>query len=130
MKKLCRHNQFFGVEAAKQHIARREGGIIWHTQGSGKSLTMVWLAKWIRENVPNSRVLIVTDRTELDEQIESVFMGVNEDIIAPPAATILSQRSIILTRGSFARWCINLVVAAKLKTMRLPTPLSPNYSSP
>ncbi|WP_024169433.1 type I restriction endonuclease subunit R [Escherichia coli] len=80
VKKLCRHNQFFGVEAAKQHIARREGGIIWHTQGSGKSLTMVWLAKWIRENVPNSRVLIVTDRTELDEQIESVFMGVNEDI--------------------------------------------------
>lgn len=67
VKKLCRHNQFFGVEAAKQHIARREGGIIWHTQGSGKSLTMVWLAKWIRENVPNSRVLIVTDRTELDE---------------------------------------------------------------
>lgn len=80
VKKLCRHNQFFGVEAAKQHIARREGGIIWHTQGSGKSLTMVWLAKWIRENVPNSRVLIVTDRTELDEQIESVFMGVDEEI--------------------------------------------------
>lgn len=80
VKKLCRHNQFFGVEAAKQHITRREGGIIWHTQGSGKSLTMVWLAKWIRENVPNSRVLIVTDRTELDEQIESVFMGVDEEI--------------------------------------------------
>ncbi|MGP0945481.1 type I restriction endonuclease subunit R [Serratia sp. CY74737] len=80
VKKLCRHNQFFGVEAAKQHIARREGGIIWHTQGSGKSLTMVWLAKWIRENVSNSRVLIVTDRTELDEQIESVFMGVDEEI--------------------------------------------------
>ena len=80
VKKLCRHNQFFGVEAAKQHIVRREGGIIWHTQGSGKSLTMVWLAKWIRENVPNSRVLIVTDRTELDEQIESVFMGVDEEI--------------------------------------------------
>ncbi|WP_226099907.1 type I restriction endonuclease subunit R [Dickeya oryzae] len=80
VKKLCRHNQFFGVEAAKQHIARREGGIIWHTQGSGKSLTMVWLAKWIRENVPSARVLIVTDRTELDEQIENVFMGVDEDI--------------------------------------------------
>lgn len=80
VKKLCRHNQFFGVEVAKQHIARREGGIIWHTQGSGKSLTMVWLTKWIRENVPNSRVLIVTDRTELDEQIESVFMGVDEEI--------------------------------------------------
>ena len=50
-KKLCRHNQYFGVRAAQDHVRRREGGIIWHTQGSGKSLTMVWLAKWIRENV-------------------------------------------------------------------------------
>ncbi|CBJ79170.1 Type I site-specific deoxyribonuclease HsdR [Xenorhabdus bovienii str. Jollieti] len=80
VKKACRHNQFFGVEAAKKRILQREGGIIWHTQGSGKSLTMVWLAKWIRENVPNSRVLIVTDRTELDAQIEKVFTGVEENI--------------------------------------------------
>lgn len=80
VKKTCRHNQFFGIEAAKVRIAQREGGIIWHTQGSGKSLTMVWLAKWIRENVTNSRVLIVTDRTELDEQIEKVFSGVEEKI--------------------------------------------------
>lgn len=80
IKKTCRHNQFFGIEAAKQRIATREGGIIWHTQGSGKSLTMVWLAKWIRENVPDSRVLIITDRTELDEQIEKVFGGVEEAI--------------------------------------------------
>ncbi|OUS31938.1 restriction endonuclease subunit R [Gammaproteobacteria bacterium 45_16_T64] len=79
-KKTCRHNQYFGVQAAKQHMADRKGGIIWHTQGSGKSLTMVWLAKWIRENVPDARVLIITDRTELDEQIEKVFKGVNEDI--------------------------------------------------
>ena len=61
-------------------MKRREGGIIWHTQGSGKSLTMVWLTKWIRENVKDARVLIITDRTELDEQIEKVFKGVNEDI--------------------------------------------------
>ena len=80
IKKTCRHNQFFGIEAAKRHVAKREGGIIWHTQGSGKSLTMVWLAKWMRENVKDSRVLIVTDRTELDEQIEKVFTGVEEDI--------------------------------------------------
>ena len=79
-KKTCRHNQFFGTEAAKRHIARREGGIIWHTQGSGKSLTMVWLAKWIRENVKDARILIVTDRSELDEQIQKVFTGVEEDI--------------------------------------------------
>ena len=79
-KKLCRHNQYFGVKAAQERVRRREGGIIWHTQGSGKSLTMVWLAHWIRENVPGARVLILTDRTELDEQIEKVFKGVNEEI--------------------------------------------------
>ncbi len=80
IKKTCRHNQFFGVRAAQQHVKCREGGIIWHTQGSGKSLTMVWLAKWIREHVENARVLIITDRTELDEQIEKVFSGVDEQI--------------------------------------------------
>ena len=52
-KKICRHNQFFGVKAAQARIKSREGGIIWHTQGSGKSLTMVWLAKSILEAIPN-----------------------------------------------------------------------------
>lgn len=80
VKKICRHNQYFGVKTAQKRVLRREGGIIWHTQGSGKSLTMVWLAKWIREHVPDSRVLIITDRTELDEQIEKVFKGVSEYI--------------------------------------------------
>ncbi|WP_276372701.1 HsdR family type I site-specific deoxyribonuclease [Chryseolinea sp. H1M3-3] len=80
IKKLCRPNQFFGVKESQKFIQRKEGGIIWHTQGSGKSLTMVWLAKWIRENVQDSRLLILTDRTELDEQIEGVFLGVEEKI--------------------------------------------------
>lgn len=80
VKKGPRHNQYFGVKAARGRIAKREGGIIWHTQGSGKSLTMVWLAKWIRENQPDARVLLITDRTELDDQIEKVFNGVNEHI--------------------------------------------------
>ena len=80
VKKLCRHNQYFGVKAAQDHVRRREGGIIWHTQGSGKSLTMVWLAKWLRENVKDARVVVITDRTELDQQIETVFKGVDEDI--------------------------------------------------
>ena len=79
-KKICRPNQYFGVKASQERTLKREGGILWHTQGSGKSLTMVWLAKWIRENVENSRVLIVTDRKELDEQIKMVFESVNEDI--------------------------------------------------
>ena len=80
VKKICRHNQYFGVKAAQARVKRREGGIIWHTQGSGKSLTMVWLAKWIREHITDARVLLITDRTELDEQIEKVFKGVSEDI--------------------------------------------------
>ena len=80
IKKICRHNQYFGVKAAQSRVKRRDGGIIWHTQGSGKSLTMVWLARWIREKVSGSRVLVITDRTELDDQIEQVFLGVDENI--------------------------------------------------
>jgi type I restriction enzyme R subunit len=79
-KKVCRHNQYFAVRASQDYVRRHEGGIIWNTQGSGKSLIMVWLAKWIREHVHDPRVLIITDRDELDKQIESVFSGVKEDI--------------------------------------------------
>lgn len=76
IKKTCRHNQYFGVVAARERLTKqREGGIIWHSQGSGKSLTMVWLSRWIKENNPNARVLIVTDREELDDQIESKVFG-------------------------------------------------------
>ncbi|WP_252231697.1 type I restriction endonuclease subunit R [Clostridium sp. ZBS15] len=79
-KKACRPNQYFGVKAAQLRINKREGGIVWHTQGSGKSLTMVWLTKWIKENKKDSRILVITDRTELDEQIEKVYKGVDENI--------------------------------------------------
>lgn len=80
IKKLCRAHQYFAVKAAQEHIKRHEGGIIWHTQGSGKSIVMVWLAKWILENNPNARVVIVTDRDELDKQIEDVFKDAGESI--------------------------------------------------
>ncbi len=92
VKKICRHNQYFGVKVAQEYVGRREGGIIWHTQGSGKSLTMVWLAKWIRElKGVDGRVLIVTDRTELDEQIEKVFTGVDEDIYRTQSGADLAE---------------------------------------
>ena len=95
VKKLCRHNQYFGVRAAAEHVRRREGGILWHTQGSGKSLTMVWLAKWIRENVTDARVLIITDRTELDAQIKGVFFGVEEKIVqAKSAADLVAKLNV------------------------------------
>jgi type I restriction enzyme R subunit len=82
IKKLPRPHQYFALKEAQDFVMRREGGIIWHTQGSGKSLMMVMLGKWILENVPNSRIVILTDRTELDDQIERVFNDVGESDIA------------------------------------------------
>ena len=73
IKKAARPNQYFAVKAAQPRIKSKEGGVIWHSQGAGKSLTMVWLAQWIRENVENARIVIITDRDELDKQIESGF---------------------------------------------------------
>ena len=104
-KKTCRHNQYFGVRAAQRRVLRREGGIVWHTQGSGKSLTMVWLAKWIRERVTGGRVLIVTDRTELDEQIEKVFKGVSEDIYRTKSGGDLAR---VLNAGD--EWLIGSLI--------------------
>lgn len=101
VKKTCRHNQYFGVNAAQDNVYARKNGIIWHTQGSGKSLTMVWLAKWIRENIKNPRVLVVTDRTELDDQIEGVFTGVDEQIYRTKGG-----RDLISTLNQSAEWLI------------------------
>ena len=84
-KKVPRPHQFFGVKAAQARIAKREGGVIWHTQGSGKSIVMVLLAKWILEQDPDGRVLVVTDRDELDKQIEGVMK--NTDVMGPDAAS-------------------------------------------
>lgn len=91
-KKLCRPNQYFGLKAAQEYIRQKKGGIIWHTQGSGKSLTMVWLTKWIREHNPNARVLIITDRDELDKQIEKVFKGVDEQIVRTKSGADLIEK--------------------------------------
>ncbi|MGW1874545.1 type I restriction endonuclease subunit R [Streptomyces sp. NPDC001975] len=100
-KKTCRHNQYFGVKAAQERIAKREGGIIWHTQGSGKSLTMVWLAKWIRESQVGTdpRVLLITDRTELDDQIQKVFQGAKE-----PIYRTRSSADLLATLNASEEW--------------------------
>ena len=80
VKKLPRVHQYFGIKAAQEHVKQRKGGIIWHTQGAGKSILMVLLAKWILENNPQARVAIITDRDELDKQIERVFNDAGETI--------------------------------------------------
>ena len=80
VKKLPRVHQYFAIKAAEESVRRHEGGIIWHTQGAGKSIVMVLLARWILENNPNARVAIITDRDELDKQIERVFKDSGEAI--------------------------------------------------
>jgi type I restriction enzyme R subunit len=95
VKKLPRVHQYFGIKAAQHNVENYKGGIIWHTQGSGKSIVMVLLAKWILENKPNARVVIVTDRDELDKQIAGVFSEAGE-----PIARISSGRDLMQQLGA------------------------------
>ncbi len=80
IKKITRYQQFFAIKKALSRIrileqGKRQGGVIWHTQGSGKSLTMVMLAQAIAldKSIRNPKVVIVTDRVDLDDQIYSTF---------------------------------------------------------
>jgi type I restriction enzyme R subunit len=92
-KKVCRYNQYYAIHRTYNRItAQKKGGIVWHTQGSGKSLTMVWLAKRLLLNNPSRRILIVTDRDELDDQIEQLFTGVEEKIIRTKSGRDLLNR--------------------------------------
>lgn len=79
-KKIARYQQFFAIKKAMKRISviqdgRRKGGVIWHTQGSGKSLTMVMLAQAIAldKTILNPKIILVTDRTDLDVQITDTF---------------------------------------------------------
>lgn len=80
VKKLPRVHQYFAIKEAQKRVKEGLGGIIWHTQGSGKSIVMVLLAKWILENNPHARVAVITDREELDKQILRVFTDAGESI--------------------------------------------------
>ena len=90
MKKVCRYQQFFAIEETlKRVLAKKEGaragGLIWHTQGSGKSLTMVMLTKLLKQIYINSKIIIVTDRIDLDGQIYDTFE--NTDVKAGRASS-------------------------------------------
>lgn len=91
-KKVPRRHQYEGLKAAQERIQKMEGGVIWHTQGSGKSILMVMLAKWLLEHDSDGRVLIITDRDELDKQIEGVMR--NSQVISPtaPSPRIISRQ--------------------------------------
>jgi type I restriction enzyme R subunit len=94
-KKVPRPHQYAGVRAAQARMARREGGVIWHTQGSGKSILMVLLAKWLLEHDPEARILVVTDRDELDKQIEGVMRNAGVIGEGAPAPRITSRAELV-----------------------------------
>ena len=81
VRKIARHQQFFGIRKAIERVKQfdldgtRKSGVIWHTQGSGKSLTMVMLGRALAldRDIKNPRLIIVTDRDDLDKQIKGTF---------------------------------------------------------
>ena len=79
-KKVARYNQYFAIKKTIKRIngikdGKRDGGVIWHTQGSGKSLTMSMLTKIISRKIKGAKVIVVTDRIDLDEQIHKTFQN-------------------------------------------------------
>ncbi|MCB1357240.1 MAG: type I restriction endonuclease subunit R [Maritimibacter sp.] len=98
VRKIARHQQFFGIRRALERVnqfdtdGRRKGGMIWHTQGSGKSLTMVMLGKALAldAGITNPRIVIVTDRDDLDKQIKGTFTSCDmEPVRATSGANLL-----------------------------------------
>lgn len=74
IKKVLRPHQIYAIKAAAARMPKKKSGVIWHSQGSGKSLTMVALASYIRRNFENPRVVVITDRKELDLQLAGTFI--------------------------------------------------------
>ncbi|MES2469422.1 MAG: type I restriction endonuclease subunit R [Verrucomicrobiota bacterium] len=100
IKKVPRPHQFAGVKKAQERIRIREGGVIWHTQGSGKSILMVLLAKWLLEHDPEARILIITDRDELDKQIEGVMKNAGVIGENSPSPRILNRAEFVAKLGT------------------------------
>ena len=101
IKKVMRPHQLHALNAAMPRLREKASGVIWHSQGSGKSLTMFWLAQYIKNNFENPRVLIITDRTELDEQIAMNFQHNGTDLHRAK-----SQDDLLETLNKGEEWLI------------------------
>jgi len=99
-KKVPRPHQYFGVKAAQERIRKKDGGVIWHTQGSGKSILMVLIAKWLMEQDPDGRILVITDRDELDKQIVGVMQKAGVIPEDAPSPRITSRDQFIEKLGA------------------------------
>jgi len=99
VRKIARHQQYFGIKAAIERVKQydlgniRKGGVIWHTQGSGKSLTMVMLGRGLAldRGITNPRIVIVTDRDDLDKQIRDTFKSCEMEPIRARSGTHLAE---------------------------------------
>lgn len=99
IKKVARYQQYFAVRETMKRVSKfdylgkRKGGVIWHTQGSGKSLTMVMLAQLIaaNPNISNPKILLVTDRIDLDDQISDTFKKCHKKVVQAKTGAHLTQ---------------------------------------
>lgn len=98
IKKLARYQQYFAVKEIAARVrtldhGKRRGGVVWHTQGSGKSLTMVLLAQAIAQmqEIPGARIVMVTDRTDLDSQITGTFKKCGREVMNATTGTHLVE---------------------------------------
>jgi len=99
IKKVARYQQYFAVKATLKRTAKigasgkRKGGVIWHTQGSGKSLTMVMLAQLLatQKGITNPKIVLVTDRIDLDDQISDTFKKCQKEVVQATTGTHLAE---------------------------------------
>ena len=123
IKKISRYQQFFAIKEAMNKITkfdntgRRVGGLIWHTQGSGKSLTMVMLAKEIKRSIVNAKIIVVTDRKDLDKQIHDTFK--NSEIPAKKASSGRNLVELLQSGVSVITTIINKFEKVKNERVRL-----------
>ena len=109
-KKICRYQQYFAVKNTLERVTKfdengkRNGGVVWHTQGSGKSLTMVLLAKALSHHklISSPRIILVTDRKDLDSQIKKTFIRTGKETVQSESGTHLlellrSPRNVVIT---------------------------------
>ncbi len=100
IKKVARYQQYFAVNATINRVqnlditGKRQGGVIWHTQGSGKSITMVMLAQMLANNkqISNPKIVLVTDRKDLDKQISDTFKKCKKDVVQAKTGSHLIEQ--------------------------------------
>jgi type I restriction enzyme R subunit len=129
VKKVARFQQFFAINKIIKRIkpirnGKRKGGVVWHTQGSGKSLTMAMLARKIREEIQNPQIIIVTDRTDLDRQITETLRKVEIEVLNAGSGKQLI--SLLQGNGDFVVTTIINKFDAAVKNLSQTQAESPN----